>query len=1406
MDASTAASSRLIGAIFVEKGLVTQDQLEQALQLQEDTGERLGEILVGEFGVSRLELASVLAEQWAEFERSSTADEDAAAGEPAAAGGQPSGEPPLRRPIGEIFLERGFVAPEALERALEVQRQTGQRVGEVLVNEGSLTRLDLASALAEQWSAFQKLRPPTPVEAQPWQNGVPASPPAPPAPEPRREPGHDVAELEERIRAVERIAAGAPRAVDLEALSAQLRAAIAAVERQIADAGHDPEPVAAIAEALDDLRSRIDEPVRRVEAVERRLGEIVPSERFEQAIEIRLSDLGARIDHVASTVVHADELAEIRSRLGEIATVEPTEAPDTALTTLHERVDEIASRLAAPESLASLRAELDGLASRASADPAVVAALEERIASLASRIEGIHAVDPGLVEQVDALAQRAAATEGGLTGLAERLEGLEALSARIDELAAAVPAADAVEELRHEVGELAARAAERIPDERHDARVAELRERLDEVASRVEDVAAHTPEPDLSGLHDAVASLRAELAALSVRPPAGVEALGERIAAVEGRVAAEDSGLRALAEAVEEQRARLEQRLGELAGRIVEPSSLDDLRSRLEELAGRAVVDEQLAGVERRLAEAVAGERASIEQVLAARLGELAARVPAASEVEELRARLEEIAGRLSEDDELRARVAELSRRLEAAVESTAVEERLAGLQQRLDASLAGSAELLSELHASVAALERTTDEQRADARLAGLEHAVEGLQGVEDRVLGTLREHAVEPAAVEELRTRIEAMAERIVDADELAVLRARLEQLAGRLQEAIGSADVIWELREAVAGLESRRGTDAHDTGVRIAALESAIESLGGVEQRVVGMLQEHATAPALVDELRSRVEEVVQRLRGSVDVATVDERLAALETRLTEASAGERAALEQVLAERVDELEGRVAGADEVAALQSLLDELARRVEVTDGERSALDGAITGLRTEVESVAGRVARQEERPEITDPAARLDELALRLDEQARQAAARLGRLGEELGGRLRATEEHIAELPDREEVRGTIAEHAAALSQELEAIRRGAAEREAALEERLASVADSASVEALRSRSEGLEHGLQETRAGLAASRGEATERLGELERALRDEIASLEASAAERSAAERAELTELKTRVEELARAAAERDTRQADLEAGVDGRLREQAARAEEEAATVRALVHQGEHRVRDEVGSLGTRLDDLAVRAGSAAEIERGLRSDVDRLASVLEEKEAAAIDEREALRAELERAASSTGWRLERIEQVLAAGDTEELRAAVADLGRRLEVQQQLAEEQARQTERALRKGLASLGGRLAETQTAYLEAGDALCRSIERLGAAVVEADDRIAERDDTERFDTATSYVAFAPLQEGYRMIEVEGPVPAAGGTVQVPGCEGPLLVTRIGTSPLPLDARPCAYLERA
>jgi predicted nucleic acid-binding Zn-ribbon protein len=54
---------QLLGELFVEKGLITRDELAEALAEQKDSGKRIGQILVQKGFVSRPELTTVLAEQ-----------------------------------------------------------------------------------------------------------------------------------------------------------------------------------------------------------------------------------------------------------------------------------------------------------------------------------------------------------------------------------------------------------------------------------------------------------------------------------------------------------------------------------------------------------------------------------------------------------------------------------------------------------------------------------------------------------------------------------------------------------------------------------------------------------------------------------------------------------------------------------------------------------------------------------------------------------------------------------------------------------------------------------------------------------------------------------------------------------------------------------------------------------------------------------------------------------------------------------------------------------------------------------------------------------------------------------------------------------------------------------------------
>jgi len=71
---------RRIGSILVERGLISEAQLGQALAEQDSSGRLLGEILVSSFGVTRVDLADALAEQWQEANRAHTAEASGGSG------------------------------------------------------------------------------------------------------------------------------------------------------------------------------------------------------------------------------------------------------------------------------------------------------------------------------------------------------------------------------------------------------------------------------------------------------------------------------------------------------------------------------------------------------------------------------------------------------------------------------------------------------------------------------------------------------------------------------------------------------------------------------------------------------------------------------------------------------------------------------------------------------------------------------------------------------------------------------------------------------------------------------------------------------------------------------------------------------------------------------------------------------------------------------------------------------------------------------------------------------------------------------------------------------------------------------------------------------------------------------
>lgn len=56
---------------------------------------------------------------------------------------------------------------------------------------------------------------------------------------------------------------------------------------------------------------------------------------------------------------------------------------------------------------------------------------------------------------------------------------------------------------------------------------------------------------------------------------------------------------------------------------------------------------------------------------------------------------------------------------------------------------------------------------------------------------------------------------------------------------------------------------------------------------------------------------------------------------------------------------------------------------------------------------------------------------------------------------------------------------------------------------------------------------------------------------------------------------------------------------------------------------------------------------------------------------------------------------------------------------------------------------------------------------------------------------------------YLLFVWKATGYELRQADGEPPPVGTTVELD--DGRFFISRIGTSPFPLDRRPCAYLQR-
>ncbi|MEK7851154.1 MAG: hypothetical protein AAB275_04660 [Deltaproteobacteria bacterium] len=113
---NTAAGVRkMLGALLIQAGHISNEQLEHALHEQKKSGEKLGEVLVRLGLMTSRQLDAVLYFQQKQTEA------------------RPS-PGPLR--LGEILISKGYISHEQLDDALYKQTLSQKKLGEVLIEEG----------------------------------------------------------------------------------------------------------------------------------------------------------------------------------------------------------------------------------------------------------------------------------------------------------------------------------------------------------------------------------------------------------------------------------------------------------------------------------------------------------------------------------------------------------------------------------------------------------------------------------------------------------------------------------------------------------------------------------------------------------------------------------------------------------------------------------------------------------------------------------------------------------------------------------------------------------------------------------------------------------------------------------------------------------------------------------------------------------------------------------------------------------------------------------------------------------------------------------------------------------------------------------------------------------------------
>ncbi len=126
-----SADNPLFGELLLKLGIVTPNQIQEALALQSLNGQRLGEALISLGYVTRQQIQDALGE---------------ALGLHHVSGHAAPGHPPL----GEVLVGLKYLTVAHLDEALAQQRRSGRKLGEILVENGFCTYKQLYEALGLQ--------------------------------------------------------------------------------------------------------------------------------------------------------------------------------------------------------------------------------------------------------------------------------------------------------------------------------------------------------------------------------------------------------------------------------------------------------------------------------------------------------------------------------------------------------------------------------------------------------------------------------------------------------------------------------------------------------------------------------------------------------------------------------------------------------------------------------------------------------------------------------------------------------------------------------------------------------------------------------------------------------------------------------------------------------------------------------------------------------------------------------------------------------------------------------------------------------------------------------------------------------------------------------------------------------